>query len=275
MLAALGVKVTAEVLSNLARYTGKVGKVLYTGAIAEASAETVLALKAQAASEKLLVSFSASPDVLASFSAWQALETGTSAAERASMEAAEAAARALEAEHGLPAGSIKLPSAAKAGKTSIAAAEEARAAYIALVVGQWKQHLRLGIKASAVAEYATSHYSATANMETAGISAASIALPNTRKASVGNGTRRGFLQPEVVAGIPFAGTWQAAASQLLAAEVVETGSNFVNNPALGRAARALKDKRFEFAHGTYTGEYILAHLEEFKVAASEESASAG
>ena len=259
MLKALGVKTTAAALGKLQRFCGAV---LYKSAIEEAAESTVVALKAQAACQKLLGSFQPAPAAVEAFSAWQAL-AAESATETAEFAAALEALAAFEAEHNLPAGSIKPPTASSAGKQSIAAAEEAKAAYVALVVGQFKQHLKLGIANAAASEYATTHYSAVANMEKAGIASASVTLGSTKRASGGNGTRRGFQAPLSVAGIPWSGSWKATASQLLAAGTVEAG-NFVNNPALGRAARALKDKQFVFSHGTYTGAHILANLEAFK-----------
>ena len=272
MLGALGVKLTPSVLQKLVPYVGSTGKVLYNSAVKELSAAQAVAFKAQALCVKVLGKFNASPATLEAFSAWQALENGASAEERASMKAAAAAATALEVEHGLPAGSIKLPSAAKAGKSSIAAAEEARNAYATMVVGQFKAALKLGIKTVAVQDYATSHYSAVASFTEAGIESASIALPSTRTGGNGSGTRRGFLKPSEVAGIAFAGSWKATASQLLAAGVVseEEHNNFLLRPALGRAARALKDKQFVFASGTFTGEQVLATLDAFRVANTEE-----
>lgn len=267
MLGVLGVKVTPTVAQKLLPYVGKAGGVFYSSSVQEASGDTLLALKAQASCAKLLPTFTPAPASVEAWEAWQALENGASQEERASMAAAEAAARAIEAEHGLPAGSIKLPTAAKAGKGSIAAAEDARAAYVVAVVGQFKQHLRLGTKPKAVSEYATTHFAATANMAECGIAEASVTLPTTRKGN-GNGSRRGFLKPTEVAGISWAGSWKATASQLLAAGVVVDG-NFSKRPALGRCARELKDKSFTFEHGTFTGAHVLANLEAFRTPQEE------
>lgn len=262
LLFVLGVKPTEKVLASAFGLAGK--SALYKSAVSVANESTVVALKALALVESAVAAYKPAKNVESAFTAWQASHKA-SASMRATIVDTLAQAKALEKSAGLPAGTITAnvaknpPALAETEALYSAYAMAVHAQFLARVTSMGKQ-----AKASAeVLVFAKNSASTVVNMEAAGIVSASVkGRGNGRR--TGNGTRVRFVVPTTVAGLPWAGNWRRMAAVLYDAGLVEKGGNFANHPALGRAARELKDKTFTFAGGReHKGAFVLANIAQF------------
>lgn len=271
MLKELGITPTER---NLAKVQKFCGTALYTKAVALANEKSLIAQKAEAIVESALRNFRPGKKTQELYAIWEQL-SGEAESTRQSLALIAAAIAKLEAEDdNIPAGTMSKQ--VSAPPPSLAAADAAYTAYASELLAQFKARIKaVGSKAKftpGTIDYAQNNVALTLSDEEMRIASAEIKSAKARTRGTGSGTRRGFLKPMMVAGIPWTGKWTTMASQLLAAGSIEAGGNFALRPALERCARELKDQTFVFAGGReVTGEQILADVDAFRTPAPSSS----
>lgn len=268
MLKDLGVAPTEPTLTKLQKHCGTA---LYAKAVALANEKSVVAQKAEAIVVSALRNFRPGKKTQTLYATWEELSVAAADA-RAGLAAIIAAVKAMEdADDNVPAGTMSNQLASS--PPAVAAADAAYAVYAAELLAQFKSRIKVVGNKGAFGEgaiaYAQNNVALTLATDAVRVEKAEIKTAARRTRGTGTGTRRGFLTPMMIAGIPWSGKWTTMASQLLAAGTIKAEGNFALRPALERCARELKDKTFVFAGGReVTGAQILEDVDAFRTPAA-------